>query len=86
MVQDLLLLKYDFLNTLNFCFIQIKSYFLGNAIAEVGQGTPPTHNIDIFKQYSNPRLPSTAIGSGSKMSGVSKKELFVAIAYTESHF
>ena len=33
--NDLLLLNYDFLNILNFCFGRIKSYFLGNTIAEV---------------------------------------------------
>ena len=31
-------------------------------------------------------LPSTAIGSGSRMPGISEKELFVAIVYNESHF
>ena len=30
-------------------------------------------------------LPSTAIRKGSRVPATSKKELFVAIAYTESH-
>ena len=32
-ILDLLLLKYDFLKSLNFCFSRMKNYFLGNNIA-----------------------------------------------------
>ena len=46
-VLDLLLLKYNFLNILNFCFSRIKSYFLVITIAELGRGTPLTHRIEL---------------------------------------
>ena len=45
-VLDLLLVKYDFLNILDFCFSRIENYFLRKTTAEVGSGTPPAHNIE----------------------------------------
>ena len=45
-VLDLLLVKYDFLNILDFCFSRIENYFLWKTTAEVGSGTPPAHNIE----------------------------------------
>ena len=49
-VLAFLLVKYDFLTILHFCFSRMKSHFLGNTIAEVDWGTLPTHNIGLFSQ------------------------------------
>ena len=51
---NLLLLKYEFLDILNFCFNRIKSYFSVNTTVEVDLGTLLSHIIELFLATFNP--------------------------------
>ena len=46
-VLDQLLVKYDFLNILGYCFSQIKNYLLCKIIARMCSGSLPLHDMEL---------------------------------------